>query len=132
MGYRLILGISLVLVLGACQSLSERKQADRLQEVLRNYEGVIRWGSVEQARNFQQPDKVTDEVIQPVGVTRVTHYEVIQGPSMVDDETAIQTALIQYVFVDTQIVREIVDQQTWKYDKENEAWYLTTPLPVLK
>jgi len=130
--YRIVSGILAVLLLAGCQSLSERKQADALQEVLRNYEGVIRWGSVDQARRFLKPEAMDAPQALPTAPLRVTHYEVVQGPTMVDAGKAIQTALIQYVFVESQVVRELIDQQTWEYDLANESWYLASPLPIFK
>jgi hypothetical protein len=47
----------------------------------------------------------------------------------VEETKAIQTVVIQFVFQESQIVREIVDQQTWEYDPEVERWYLLSPLP---
>jgi hypothetical protein len=47
----------------------------------------------------------------------------------VEETKAIQTVVIQFVFQESQIVREIVDQQTWEYDPEAERWYLLSPLP---
>jgi hypothetical protein len=129
---RILCGFLLILLFAGCQTLSERKQSDALQEVLRNYEGVIRWGSVDQARRFLRPEAVGEEHSEVLSATRVTHYEVVQGPALVDENKAIQTAVIQYVFVDSQVVREVVDQQTWEYDPESERWYLTSPLPRLK
>lgn len=122
----------LAVMLTGCQSLSERKQSTRLQDVLRNYEGVIRWGSIDQARRFFRPDEGEEMVRKPLGDLQVTHYEVVQGPTMVEDNRAIQTAIIQYVFVDSQVVREMVDQQTWEYEPEEERWYLITPTPDFK
>jgi len=130
--YRLMTGLMAVLLLAGCQSLSERKQADSLQEVLRNYEATIRWGAVDQARQFLKPEAMETVQAAPVAPMRVTHYEVVQGPSMIADGKAIQTALIQYVFVDSQVVRELVDQQTWEFDSANQRWYLASPLPSFK
>ena len=131
---RVLTGCLLMFMIAGCQTLSERKQADALQEVLRNYGGVVRWGSIEQARRFVNPDTVsaTGSEAEALPPTRVTHYEVVQGPAMVDTDTAIQTAVIQYVFVDSQVVKEIVDQQTWVYDPKQESWYLVSPLPQFK
>ena len=119
-------------LIAGCQTLSERKQADALQEVLRNYGGVVRWGSIDQARRFLSPDTESEPASAALPPTRVTHYEVVQGPAMVDADTAIQTAVIQYVFVDSQVVKEIVDQQTWVYDPKLETWHLVSPLPEFK
>jgi hypothetical protein len=45
---------------------------------------------------------------------------------------AVQTAIIQYVFEESQIVRELMDRQTWEYDAETERWLLASPMPVFK
>jgi hypothetical protein len=124
--------LALLTLLTGCQTFSERKQSDDLLVVLRNYEAAIRWNSMEQARRFLQPDKAGATVEAPPQDLRVTHYEVVQGPSMVTKNTALQTAVIQYVFEDSQVVHELVDQQTWRYDGEAERWYLASPLPTFK
>lgn len=126
------IGMGLVLLLAGCQTLSEHRQSDKLQEVLRNYEGVIRWGTSEQIGRFYKSDVVEDLLKKPQQAMRVTHYEVVQGPTVVEENRAIQTAVIQYVFVESQIVRELLDQQTWEYDSEQERWYLTSPMPDFK
>ncbi len=132
MFHRIVTGVMLLLLLAGCQTLSERRQANELQEVLRNYEGVIRWGRVQQARRFQREDTQSGDAKQPTASFRVTQYEVVQGPSVVEETKALQTVVIQYVFQESQVVRETVDQQTWEYDPENERWYLISPLPKFK
>lgn len=121
--------ILLLLFAAGCQSLGERKQADALQEVLRNYEAVIRWGSLEQASHFLRPEAASTAALKPDRALRVTHYEVVQGPSILDKDKAIQTAVIQYVFVETQVVREVIDRQAWEFDPQAERWYLISSLP---
>lgn len=127
--YRIGSLVLLLLFVAGCQSLGERKQADALQEVLRKYEAVIRWGSLEQASHFLRPEAASTAVLKPDRELRVTHYEVVQGPSMVEEGKAIQTAVIQYVFVETQVVREVVDRQSWEFDPQAERWYLISALP---
>ncbi len=129
---RFLIGLLVIFLLTGCQTLSERKQADALQEVLRTYGGVVRWGSFDQLRRFVRPEMAGETIAVTSEPIRVTHYEVVQGPALVDGNKAIQTALIQYVFVDSQVVKEVVDQQTWEYDAEQESWYLISPLPSLK
>jgi hypothetical protein len=124
--------MGLMLTLVGCQSLAERKQSSRLEDVLRKYEGVIRWGTIDQASRFYRPAEMEGMVSKPAGEMRVTHYEVVQGPTLVEDNKAIQTAVIQFVFVESQIVRELIDQQTWEYEPEEERWYLTSPAPIFK
>jgi hypothetical protein len=131
----IIRAISLILtlvMLAGCQTLGERKQADDLLAVLRDYEAVIRWSTPDQARRFVQPEMAGEVVATKPRDLRVTHYEVVQGPSMLGDDKAVQTAVIQYVFQESQVVHELVDQQVWRYDREAEHWYLASPLPAFK
>lgn len=127
-----VLLMGLVLLLTGCQTLSEKKQASKLESVLRNYEGVIRWGTVSEIGRFYKPDDAEGFMKKPREAMRVTQYEVVQGPTVVEENRAIQTAIIQYVFVESQVVRELMDQQTWEYDTEQERWYLISPMPDFK
>lgn len=124
--------LALVLLLTGCQTLAERKQNTRLENVLRTYEGVMRWGGIDQLGRYYRPDEADAMLKLPQDEMRVTHYEVVQGPTLVEENRAIQTAVIQYVFVESQVVREIVDQQTWEYAPEEERWYLVSPSPEFK
>jgi hypothetical protein len=124
--------MSLVLLMMGCQSLAERQQTTQLQDILRNYEGVIRWGTIDQIRPFYRSEDSEGMLNNPVAKMRVTHYEVVQGPTVIEENRAIQTAVIQYVFVESQVVRELVDQQVWEYEAEDERWYLISPSPDFK
>jgi hypothetical protein len=93
---------------------------------------MIRWGSVEQARAFQNSVQSQGETATVPKDLRVTQYEVVQGPTMVGTDRAVQTAIIQYVFVESQIVRELMDRQTWEYDADSERWFLASPMPVFR
>jgi len=127
----IILAVALALLVG-CKSIGEHKQADALQEVLRNYEAAIRWGSLAQTRAFLTPEQRDTASFEVPKDLRVTHYEVVQGPAMLGRDRAVQTAIVQYVFEDSQVVRELTDSQLWIYDTAGEAWYLSSPLPVFK
>ncbi|MCU7795534.1 MAG: asparagine synthetase [Candidatus Thiodiazotropha sp. (ex Myrtea spinifera)] len=129
---KVILIVAVTALLMGCQTLSERKQSDALQEILRSYEAMIRWGSVEQAKGFLRPGQVGEVEATTPRNMRVTHYEVVQGPTMLDSSRAMQTAIIQYVFEESQVVREMMNRQTWEYDQESERWFLVTPLPAFK
>jgi hypothetical protein len=120
-----------LLGLSACQSLSEKRQAILLQDTLRQYEAVVRWGDLAQARGFGGSG--VDSTAQPVrSDLRITSYEVVQGPSMVDEHLALQTVAIQYVFESTQQVRQIIDQQQWRFDPASESWSRQSPFPEFR
>jgi hypothetical protein len=119
------------MLITACQTLGEHQRADMLVSTLRSYEAAIRWTSGKQLQPFLPPNKDDKETTvetssKPI---RVTHYEVVQGPSMIEENRAVQTAVIQYVLQERQIVRELTDQQDWRYHEDTETWHLYSPPP---
>ncbi|MES9998983.1 MAG: asparagine synthetase [Candidatus Thiodiazotropha lotti] len=124
--------IPFLIQLAACQTLGEHTRAESLENILRSYEASIRWTSGQQAYNFLPPDH-KDKEYRPVSKNiRVTHYEVVQGPTMLGEDKAIQTAVIQYVLQDSQVLKEMIDKQEWRYDEEGEVWHLYSPVPIFK
>ncbi|MBT3010976.1 MAG: asparagine synthetase [Candidatus Thiodiazotropha sp. (ex Lucina aurantia)] len=132
MSHRLIITIALISLLTACQTLGERKRAQTLQDTLRSYEATVRWSSGQHASKFQDPEHAATDRTPGRANIRVTGYEVIQGPTMLGDKRAVQTAVIQFVFQESQVVKEIADQQEWLYDEAQEKWYLNSQLPEFK
>lgn len=124
--------ILLFILMSGCQTLGEHKRAETLENVLRRYEASIRWTSGAQSHNFMPPESEHREYRPAPPNIKVTHYEVVQGPTMLGEDRAIQTVIIQYVFQDTQILRELNDKQEWRYSEEEETWYLYSPVPEFK
>jgi hypothetical protein len=132
LSYKLLIIITLVSMLSACKTLGEHKRAQSLQDTLRSYEATVRWSSGQHAVKFQAPDTATTEILPGRNNIRVTGYEVIQGPTMLGEKRAVQTAVIQYVLQDSQVVKELADQQVWLYDETDEKWYLNSQVPEFK
>ena len=42
------------------------------------------------------------------------------------------TAVIDYVRIDRQVVRQLVDNQVWESDDEGKTWYRSTPVPQFR
>lgn len=132
MSYKLLVIVLLAGLVTACQTLEERQRAQTLQDTLRSYEATLRWSSGQHVAKFRDSEQDDTEIRPEDKNIRITHYEVVQGPTMLGDKRAIQTAVIQYVLQDRQIVREITDQQFWDYDEAQEKWYLSSQVPVFK
>jgi hypothetical protein len=124
--------IPFLIQLVACQTLGEHTRAETLESTLRSYEASIRWTSGEQAYNFLPPDHKDKEYKPTSKNIRVTHYEVVQGPTMLGEDKAIQTVVIQYVLQDSQVLKELIDKQQWGYDDEEEVWHLYSPVADFK
>ncbi|MCF6282809.1 MAG: hypothetical protein L3J28_11485 [Candidatus Polarisedimenticolaceae bacterium] len=121
-------------LLSGCQTLGERKQSTTLEDTLRIYAGVIRWGTLSKAYSFRDPESMDtlDEIPTGLKNIRVTSYEVAQGPIMTDEKTAMQTVLIEYIHKDMQVIRNLQDKQMWRYNEETESWALVSKVPQFK
>lgn len=120
----------LVLLLCGCQTLSEKKQGAALSDTLGRYEAALRWSGVEQAQHFH-PDGPSAQTGDTADL-RIMGYEVIQGPTMLSEDQALQTVIIQYIFESSQMLKELKDQQIWEYDRDEQSWSLQSPFPVFR
>ena len=139
MTYRLQLLPLLILLLAAttgCQTIDtikEKQTIHDLEKTLYAYENTIRWGNLENAYAFLEPEIAAQTRI-PTGLDniRVTSYEVIKKPVLMDENTASQTAKISYVLQDRQVERNVIDNQTWRRKEGTKLWYRATPIMELK
>ena len=132
-GCRLMLLMLTGWLLVGCNTLSERKQTTTLEDTLSTYAATIRWSALEKAYSYRLPDpEDPDEIPGNLGNIRVTSYEVVQGPTMTDEQTAIQSVSIDYIHRDVQVMRRLLDRQVWHYDAEKERWYLKSKVPEFK
>ncbi len=115
-----------------CESLATRKRANALTDTLRAYETAIRWGMFSHAYRLRLPEKGAKPKPPPASLdnVRVTAYEVLSPPTLVDPDTAVQTVGIEYVLKDAQTLHKLIDEQVWRYDKEHKVWRLASPAPT--
>ena len=119
-----ILGISLVFISG-CQSMSERKRDESLTSTLVLYGKVLRWqGPHEQGSMLVNPEQTP----KYRGIT-ITSYQVVSNPVKTRENEAHQTAAIEYVYSDNQVIKRVIDQQIWEYDTEDKRWLRANPPP---
>ena len=119
-----LLGLCVAFTSG-CQSMAERKRDESLSSTLTLYGKVLRWqGPNEQGSMLAHPEQTPKNR----DIT-VTSYKVLSNPVKTGEDSAHQTAAIEYVHHDSQMIRRIIDQQMWEYDSENEIWLRENPPP---
>jgi len=124
----LMVGMSLMLL--ACQSNLFNQSEKKLTQITKAYEGTIRWGRIENAYQVLLPELLEQTQIPTgLGNIRVTHYEVVTGPTMVTANQMTQTVLIQYLYNDEQKIRKILDKQVWIQPEEKGDWFRANPIP---
>jgi len=104
-----------------------------LTETLQTYAATIRWGSIEQADSFVDPEY---RAAHPLSQLELDRYKQIRitsyndtAPVPVNDDEVRQTVEIGVVNLHTQEARSIIDRQVWKYDRKTKVWLLTSGLP---
>lgn len=123
----LLLLISALLVMPACQSIAEQKREDALNSTLKLYANTLRWhGPGKQADFLKDPAS-----LPTYRAVRVVSYDVVQQPAPVEENLVSQVARIEYVHTDTQVIRTIDDRQLWESNEEGTRWLRVNTPPSL-
>lgn len=126
---RKLLLIVLIVALSGCMSLAERKKEGALDAALSSYRTAMRWGHWETLLSYRHKDAPTLPSLDLENI-RVTSYEVRQPPVPVKEDTVHQVVEIQYVMVDEQRLRKLLDNQKWLHDKESNQWRVMSDFPA--
>lgn len=127
---KLILAWLAALILAGCQTNPYAPVPEELGMRIRVYEDIVRWGALQKIHAFRKPQlRETIEIPENLDNVRVTHYEVNGTPVEVAPLRWRQTATIQYVLTDRQIVKTLVDEQVWGSD-DGKTWYRLNPIPA--
>lgn len=114
----LLLLISAIFLLPACQGMAEKKREDALSSTLKLYGNTMRWHGPENQAEF-----LKDPASMPTyRAVRVVSYDVVQQPTPVDENLVSQVARIEYVHTDTQVIRKVDDRQLWESSEEGTRW----------
>lgn len=122
-----------VLLISGCATVEKDKRALALQAATNGYQSAIRWGYYETAFGYLHPDLRKGQPV-PEGLKnlRLTGYDVVQPPTMQDEDTATQVVNIEYLHEDRQVVKRIADRQIWTWDDALDSWWLKSGLPAFQ
>lgn len=123
--------MSLSLLLAGCAAPNSK--GDLLTATLESYAATIRWGNVEDAAAFVDPDvlkehPLTELDLQRYRQVRISGYNAQPARPLGDNEVG-QTVELVLTNNNTQSVRSVVDRQRWRYDDKKKRWWLTSGLP---
>lgn len=122
------------LLLSACAAVDDSKKSITLDKALWQYETAIRWVDFSSANSLRRPENGTGYTPDPALLKhiKVTSYDV-QETATTEDHAEVQMKVeIIYYHDERMTLTTIIDEQTWKYDPEIKAWYITTPLPAFR
>jgi hypothetical protein len=98
-------------------------------ETLNAYRATVRWGPLESARKYQSARAKSLAAPLDLEQIRISGYEVTSQTLDKERMTLSQTVKLHYYRSGDLIERETVDEQLWRYDDEQEKWFLDSPLP---
>ena len=122
------------LLLSACAAVDDSKKSITLDKALWQYETAIRWVDFSSANSLRRPEDKTVYTPDPALLKhiKVTSYKVLETSTSEDHAEVQMTVEIIYYHDERMTLTTITDKQTWKYDPEIKAWYITTPLPAFR
>jgi hypothetical protein len=134
--WRVLWVLTLMATLAACAS-GVRSKSDELTAALRAYGGAVRWGGMNDAAAFLDPQSAAEHPISKYDMERFAQFTIVgyrtQSSVVLDPTTGIarQVALIELVNKHTQSPKSILDDQQWRFDSKSKRWLLISGLPNL-
>jgi hypothetical protein len=122
----------LTTLLSGCATLDEKKKEQYFNDTVRVYEQAIRWADFATATSFQRLEQTATPQAMPPDSIRVTSYQQLNAQVLADGEEVRVSVKIDYYNSDTLKVVTLMDNQVWKFDPDETAWYITTPLPAFR
>jgi len=122
-----------LLVFLGCATYDRKRQQERFEDITEAYGNAIRWGKYEVANDFRdEKGKEKKPDFDYLKNIKVTSYE-LKAVNISNDGNAVQQdVIIEYYKIDHFIEKTIIDSQLWKYDKEEERWFLHGEFPAFK
>jgi hypothetical protein len=129
---RSILLLGLVLLAG-CSSMTHQSEGRALEVTLYAYANAIRWGDIQQALPFVDPETLKKHPLTELDLQRYKQVRFVsyieQNPVPVGPHEIRQVVKISLLNVNTQTERDIVDNQLWRYDETSKHWHIVSGLP---
>lgn len=129
LGRAAVVAALIALLIAGCTAIDRDRRTVSLDSTVRAYLAALRWGDFEGMLAFLPPDTRPEQVPAMFSDLRVTRFEVVRPVVMLTDTQASQTVAIEYLYEYNQIVRRIIDRQSWRWDDEAQAWWLESGLP---
>ena len=119
--------------LGACATDNTHGKAKLLDDALRGYAATVRWGDIEQAEAFVDPEYRSAHPLSSIDRSRfhqvrISGYSEQPAQRTGEDEVR-QNVEITLINENTQGVRSFMDRQLWRFDSKAQRWWLASGLP---
>ncbi len=123
-----------IILITGCATMEAEQRLSYLDMTTAKYGDAVRWGHYETANSFKSPGAAKQSIdgnpgTSYTGSIRVTSYDPVDRKLLSDNFEARQIVEIKYYFINQMIERTLLDTQIWRYDLEDDRWYLHSNLP---
>lgn len=128
----LALGLTLAaVVLGGCSTIKPTQNRAR-ELVFYDFAGAMRWGDFNKAYDFVDPKTkqehpLTDLERERFKQIEVSGYEVLS--KVVGTDTVDQQVRLDLINRNTQVPRNVIYREHWRWDPVVKTWWLVSGLP---
>jgi hypothetical protein len=126
----------IALALAGCASMTHQTEGRELELTLMGYGNAIRWGDIQQALPFIDPETLKQHPVTPLDLQRYKQVRFVsyieQKPVPAGPHQVRQVVKIALLNVNTQVERDIVDNQLWQYDEKTHHWHNVSGLPDIQ
>jgi hypothetical protein len=116
----------------ACSTIEMRERETTFAEATHVYSKAVRWSDFQDAEQMRRLDEKHTARPLPADDIRITSYKTISIQPSADGNEMALTVRITYYHNDTLTLKDVTDQQVWKYNADDKYWYITTPLPEFR
>ena len=130
---RLIPLFILCALTGCDSSMVHESEGRALEKTLFAYGNALRWGDIQQALPFVDPELLKAHPLSELDMQRYKQVRIVsyieQNPVPVGPHEVRQVVKMSLLNVNTQMERDIVDNQLWRYDEATRHWHIVSGLP---
>ena len=119
----------------AAEQKTTRKQRKDLEETQIKYDSTMRWGTVEDALPYLDPEyakmhPMTDLELRRFEQVKISSYRASDNVPMPDGRVG-RTAEVRVINNNTQAERTVRVREIWRWDAEDKRWLQANGLPDL-
>jgi putative cell wall-binding protein len=119
----------------AAEQKTSRKQRKALEETQIKYDATMRWGSVEDALPYLDPEytkvhPLSDLELRRFEQVKISSYRASDNVPMPDGRVG-RTAEVRVINNNTQAERTVRVREIWRWDAEDKRWLQANGLPDL-
>ena len=125
------LGLVYVLMLAGCAGMQTREKASALDEAVKSYGTLMRWGNFDEAVKYLLKRNGEHQIValDRLKSIRVASYDVTDQAMSADGSEAKVVAQIGFYHEESGVLHSFQDDQKWWYESTTKRWLIDSDFP---